>query len=52
MTPKHPSRIVFVYPYKFEFWNKYTKFCRKLADEAHVTMRELDRALWSLNATV
>ena len=33
-------------PYNFEFWNEYTEFCRKLAREANVTMRELDRALW------
>jgi len=32
-------------PYNFEFWNEYTQFCRKLAGEAKVTMRELDRAL-------
>jgi hypothetical protein len=33
-------------PYNFEFWNEYTQFCRKLAKETKVTMRELDRALW------
>ena len=33
-------------PYNFEFWNEYTQFCRKLASEAMVSMRELDRALW------
>lgn len=32
--------------YDFEFWNAYTLFCRKLAKEAGVTMRELDRSLW------
>ena len=26
-------------PYNFEFWNEYTQFCRKLANEAKVTMR-------------
>jgi hypothetical protein len=33
-------------PYDFGFWSAYTLFCRKLAKEAGVTMRELDRALW------
>jgi hypothetical protein len=33
-------------PYNFEFWWEYTLFCRTLAQEASVTMRELDRALW------
>ena len=33
-------------PYNFEFWWEYTSFCRKLAQEAGVSMRELDRALW------
>lgn len=32
--------------YNFEFWNAYTQFCQELAEEAGVTMRELDRALW------
>jgi hypothetical protein len=32
--------------YSFEFWNKYTLYCRALAQQADVTMRELDRALW------
>jgi hypothetical protein len=32
--------------YNFEFWNTYTQFCRKLAREAGIAMRELDRALW------
>lgn len=33
-------------PYNFEFWNEYTQYCRTLAQETYVTMRELDRALW------
>jgi hypothetical protein len=33
-------------PYHFEFWWSYTQYCRRLANEAHVSMRELDRALW------
>jgi hypothetical protein len=32
--------------YRFEFWNEYTQYCRKLARDAQVSMRELDRALW------
>ena len=32
--------------YDFEFWWKYTQFCRGLAKEVGVTMRVLDRALW------
>lgn len=30
----------------FEFWWRYTLICRKLAEEAGVSMRDLDRALW------
>lgn len=32
--------------YKFEFWNEYTQYCRKIAKDAGVSIRELDRALW------
>jgi hypothetical protein len=32
--------------YNFEFWQGYTQYCRKLAHDANVSMRELDRALW------
>ena len=32
--------------YNFDFWWAYTQFCRNRAEEASVTMRELDRALW------
>jgi hypothetical protein len=32
--------------YTFDYWWEYTLFCRRLADEAGVTMRILDRALW------
>lgn len=32
--------------YSFELWWAYTEACRRLAKEAGVTMRELDRALW------
>jgi len=33
--------------YTFSFWEKYTGFCRSLAGEARVTMRTLDKALWT-----
>jgi hypothetical protein len=32
--------------YDFDLWWQYTEFCRKLADETHLSMREVDRALW------
>lgn len=32
--------------YTFAFWWEYTQFCRKLAREAIVSMRVLDKALW------
>jgi hypothetical protein len=32
--------------YTFDFWQRYTKFCRELAVKCKVTMRALDRALW------
>lgn len=32
--------------YNFEFWWAYTQQCRLLAQEAAVSMRTLDRALW------
>ena len=32
--------------YAFDFWMEYVLFCQKLAREAEVSMRELDRALW------
>jgi hypothetical protein len=32
-------------PYNFDFWQEYTQYCRMLAQETNVTMRELDRAL-------
>jgi thermostable 8-oxoguanine DNA glycosylase len=32
--------------YTFQFWQKYSEFCRELACKAGVTMRELDQALW------
>jgi hypothetical protein len=33
--------------YDFNFWWNYTKYCRELADQAGVSMRTLDRALWT-----
>jgi hypothetical protein len=32
--------------YTYTFWQEYTVFCRKLASQHRVSMRELDRALW------
>lgn len=32
--------------YHFEYWWKYTRFCRDVANKARVSMRTLDRALW------
>ncbi len=32
--------------YNFEFWWEYTLFCRNLAKEFKMSMRDLDRALW------
>ena len=32
--------------YDFELWSSYTLFCRRMAQEAGVSMRKLDRALW------
>ena len=37
--------------YHFEFWWEYVQYTRKLAKEAHVTMRVLDRALWQYAAS-
>jgi hypothetical protein len=37
--------------YNFEFWQEYTQYCRKLAHDAKVSMRELDRALWQYSKT-
>jgi hypothetical protein len=32
--------------YSFDYWSDYTKFCRDLAGDQDVSMRDLDRALW------
>lgn len=32
--------------YTFNFWWQYTQFCRDLAQQADISMRTLDRALW------
>jgi hypothetical protein len=32
--------------YNFDAWWEYTKYCRKLAKQAGMSMREIDRALW------
>lgn len=36
--------------YSFEYWMAYTAACRRLASEAGVDMRTLDRALWQYSA--
>ena len=36
--------------YTFKFWYEYVMICRYLADEAKVSMRTLDRALWQHSA--
>lgn len=37
--------------YSFDFWWDYVQYARKLAKEAHVNMRVLDRALWQYAAS-
>lgn len=37
--------------YTFAFWWKYTNFCQELAQQAGVSMRVLDRALWIYSAS-
>ncbi len=32
--------------YEFGFWQEYVQYCRKLATESGLSMREVDRALW------
>ena len=34
------------YNYSYALWSKYVEFCRQMAKEADVSMRDLDRALW------
>lgn len=36
--------------YGFKLWWTYVEFCRQLADNANVSMRTLDRALWQYSA--
>ena len=35
--------------YDFPLWCDYTGYCRRLADVAGVSMRDLDRALWQFS---
>jgi hypothetical protein len=37
--------------YNFAFWKEYVKFCREVAKETQVSMRELDQALWQFSKT-
>jgi len=32
--------------HKYDLWKTYTRYCREIADNAGVLMRDLDRALW------
>lgn len=32
--------------YTHSFWERYTKYARRLADETGLTMRTIDRTLW------
>jgi hypothetical protein len=36
--------------YTFDFWLKYTEFCRKMTKRNNVRMRILDRALWQYSS--
>ena len=36
--------------YTFSFWEEYAQYCRSLARKAGVTMRVLDKALWTYSA--
>ncbi len=33
--------------YTFPFWMAYVQYCRNLARQNHLSMRQLDRALWN-----
>lgn len=35
--------------FRFEFWWVYVEFCRRIATDWGVSMRELDRALWQFS---
>jgi hypothetical protein len=35
--------------YDFDFWRKYTLFCRQCANDNKITLRTLDRALWQFS---
>lgn len=35
--------------YSFDFWWEYTISCRQLANDASLSMRDLDRALWQFS---
>jgi hypothetical protein len=35
--------------YSMELWTPYTAYCRKIANRAGVSMRDLDRALWQFS---
>jgi len=35
--------------YNFELWESYCNYCKKTAQENHVGLRTLDRALWQFS---
>lgn len=37
-------------PYTIDFWIEYVDFCRRLAAQYGLTVRELDQALWQFSA--
>lgn len=38
--------------YTGRFWVEYTNYCRNICEEFHVTIRELDQALWAKGANM
>jgi len=38
--------------YNFAFWENYTAYCQELAVDMHLSMRDLDRALWQYSKNV
>ncbi|MFO7905477.1 MAG: hypothetical protein ACQESR_17165 [Planctomycetota bacterium] len=36
--------------YRFDFWWQYVQYCRNIAQQAQLTMRELDQGLWEYSS--
>lgn len=36
--------------FRFEFWWQYVEYCREVAQQANLTMRRLDQALWQYSS--